>query len=151
MPTTSSSTTLSVSVSIFKILFWVLTVAVVVSLFFLGSAIHNKKPNLNPGAHAIDRSAYILALEIFNSIPSNISEKATREIKIISEKLGTESDFGRGNDDVTHCENEIYSSLSELKLLISSVSSERASEDDIITICHFINGKLALRRELTTK
>ena len=130
---------------------WLLTAVAMVALFFLGSSIHNKKPKFNPNALATGKSVYLLAYEIFKSLSNKTSDDVFRAVRVIAEKLRTESEFGRADDEATRQENEIYSSLNELKSVISNLASGSASEEDVLRICKAIEGRLAMRRELMIK
>ena len=140
-----------------KIFNWILSVAFIASLFFVGHTLHNKKPAISIDAKLIGKEAYLTAMELYEQIKLVSScdvGAAKNAMYSVCERLKNESNFGSGNASVINCENDIANCLKAIEGNIAGLSDERTagqSTENIKTLCQRILGKLKIRIELKKK
>lgn len=143
------------------IIFFILFVALIISLFFVGKQLQKKKESNSPGAVLHGREAYFNILEISQymdeakrKINSSEANKVFDKIKKIEEQFRIETDFGSGNYRVTECENKIAKELEQAGKLIRTVSDGdqfRSYLKNIDQIMVSLSSLLKFRREITKK
>lgn len=140
-----------------KIFNWLLSVGFVVSLFFVGKTIQNKKPSVNPNAVLTGKAPFIQSIEIVENIKQIKTAEAQKVlpfVKRVSDRLKNESEFGIGDSTVIRNEEEIASLLDDIQYDIDALQNEILAEETsakIISCCKKIETKLKTRVELKKK
>lgn len=140
-----------------KLFNWLLSAGFVVSLFFVGRTIQNKKPSVNPNAVLTGKAPYIQSIEIVENIKQIKTTEAQRVlpfVKRVSDRLKNESEFGIGDSAVIRNEEEIASLLDDIQYDIDALQNEILAEETsakIISCCKKIETKLKTRVELKKK
>lgn len=144
-------------VYVLKIFNWLLSVGFIVSLFFVGKTIQNKKPLVNPNAVLTGKAPYIQSLEIVENIKQIQTAEAQKVlpfVKRVSDRLKNESEFGIGDSAVIRNEEEIAGLLDDIQYDIDALQSEILAEETaakIISCSKKIETKLKSRVELKKK
>lgn len=109
----------------------ILFISFVISLFFVGKHIQERRPDVNPVSILKGKQAYFIVLEISSILESlegneeNTELKYTREkVKRLEERLKVETEFGYGNRSVIHLENNISTHLIDMKKLVSNLEAD---------------------------
>ncbi|WP_261304028.1 serine/threonine-protein kinase [Paenibacillus andongensis] len=126
------SSLLSKKMLVFRALFYLIFVAFVTSLFFVGKQLQKKKEPNALGAILRGKEPYFKMLVISGSMNEarrtmrNNADvnKMQERIKRLEEQLKSETDFGCGNDQITDCENDIAEKIRFLTEIISSLSND---------------------------
>lgn len=140
-----------------KLFNWLLSAGFVVSLFFVGKTIQNKKPSVNPNAVLTGEAPYIQSIEIVENIKQIKTAEAQKVlpfVKRVSDRLKNESEFGIGDSTVIRNEEEIASLLDDIQYDIDLLQNEMLAEETsakIISCCKKIETKLKTRAELKKK
>ncbi len=141
----------------FKILNWVLILAFIASLFWVGYTIQHRKPDHSIDAIFVDREPYIYCMDLNEQIKNiqNVDVSiAERAVYSLCERLRSESAFGSGSQMLINCENEIANSLKQIEANIPGLRNPRtvdAATGNIQQLCDFAIGKLKIRMELKIK
>lgn len=155
---TSSS---SASLIFLRVLFYIIFVAFVTSLFFVGRQLQKKKEPNSPGAILRGKDAYFKILdisqrmsEVKRQMNNRDVNKIQEKIKRIEEQLKIETDFGCGNNLVTDCENNIADELNHLKRTVNEiVGGEEINKrlQNVDQVAFSLTFLLKKRRELTKR
>lgn len=107
---------------------FVLSAALIASLFFAGRELQRKKAPGAAGALLKGKEAYFLAMDVSAELAQTRRRLKTQDfgevpdkIRLLDEKLMYESDFGYGGEAVTGCENEIAQRLSSLQNMLKEL------------------------------
>lgn len=137
---------------------YALSAAFIASLFFVGKQLQNKKEPDNFYAIYKGKEAYFYMMKISGAFKEAKSKIRTPDIdnlgykiKVLEEKLKSESDFGCSNRVVTDCENEIAHLFNSIYNAVGKLNSDdelneyqNKIENNIIQV----QGLLKQRREL---
>ncbi len=140
-----------------KIFNWVLVIAFIASLFFVGHTIQNKKPKVSMDAQLVDKEAYQKAIGLMEEIKlvkDRDVSKAYQAVKSVCERLKNESAFGSGSAAVINCENEIATCLAAIESTIPALYQDNTAQEamaNIEMLSQKILSKLKVRIELKKK
>lgn len=124
------------------------------SLFNVGRNLH-KKPQPVSEAIFSKKEPYLLIQGLNDCLKKADSNKLSAiiyDIKLLEERLHNESDFGYGNVNVIHCENEIAGNLQLLSDIIQNIQTNVIDEDIeklnkvIFDINHLLSYRTNLKR-----
>ena len=145
------------NISFFEIFWWIWLLCLLVSIFFACKDLQNREDPISENAVLIKRDAYqkIYAatetLKAFNEkFADKDLEKIIHDLKITTNRLNADSDFGYGNAEVIACENSISKHLDALKNSILSLEGDNWHENlpQIKNTVAQINSLLNERTEL---
>lgn len=137
-----------------KIFNWVISVGFIVSLFFVGHAIQNRRPAVSAEAKLTGKEAYLLAQEIYEAtklIDTKEANPAKLAIRGIYERLRNESAFGSGSAMLITCENEIASALQAIRSTLPGLNNPDTlpgCSQKILELCQKVQSGLNRRIEL---
>ena len=133
---------------------WLTLAGLIASLFFIGRSIQNKKPEQNLNARLQGNEAYLLSMSMLEEIKlvqGLDTARALQAVKLLTERLRTESAFGEGSNAVANCENEIAANLDKIQRAIPGLRNADSLEDaneSIEILCQRSMAKLKIRIEM---
>ena len=142
------------SIIVLRLYNWLTLAGLITSLFFIGRSIQNKKPEQNLNARLQGNEAYILSMSMLEEIKlvqGLDTARALQAVKLLNERLRTESAFGEGSNAVASCENEIAANLDKIQRAIPGLRDTDSLEDaneSIEILCQRSMAKLKIRIEL---
>ncbi len=133
---------------------WLTVAGLVVSFFFIGRSIQNKRPEQSNRAKLHGKQPYTITIELLEEIKlieNSDAEQAKKAVYSLNERLKNESAFGEGSDAVIDCENEIASYLNAIQGSIPGLRNENTAAEtarNIEGLCQRCQAKLKSRIEL---
>ena len=137
-----------------EIFWWVWSALFVLSLFFVGKRLQNPAENFADNATMIKKEPYIAVQNALDILKQNPKQEHLEEViiavKKLSDRLANESDFGRGDSNVTDCENNIATLLNSLSTFAENFQSGDSEEnaEKIMEVVKNLNSLLSLRSNL---
>lgn len=139
---------------VLEIFWWIWSALFIASLFFVGKRLQNPDEKFADNAVMIKNEPYIAVQTVLDILKQNPKQEHLEEVifavKKLSDRLAIESDFGRGDSNVTDCENNIATLLNSLSTFAENFQAGDPSEnaEKIMEVVKNLNSLLSLRSNL---